>query len=88
MVFIAPTFDSKDKVTKFLKNHEFKYHIATDLAELVNRFGVFAFPTHFIIDKQGRYHSVFLGANPDIGQQIETAIHDALNEKGGKKGHP
>jgi len=86
VVFIAPTFDPKEKVAKFLKEHEFKYNIATDLAELVNRFGVYIFPTHFIIDKQGRFHSIFLGANPEIGHQIETAINDALagrkNEKG------
>ena len=85
VVFIAPTFDPKEKVAKLLKNHEFKYNIATDLAELVNRFGVYVFPTHFIIDKQGRFHSIFLGANPEIGHQIETAINDALagrkNEK-------
>jgi peroxiredoxin len=82
VVFIAPTFDPKEKVVKFLGSHEFKYNIVTDSKELVGRFGAFAFPTHVIIDKEGRFHSVFLGANPKIGHQIETAIQDALAGKG------
>ncbi|HFS66891.1 MAG TPA: TlpA family protein disulfide reductase [Flavobacteriia bacterium] len=53
VLFLAVTFDNKEKVTNFLKEHPFYFKIITD-AKLVKKYGIIGFPTSILIDKEGK----------------------------------
>lgn len=53
IVFLAVTFDKADKVKQFLAKKEFKYNIISDQAELIKKYGISAFPTSIIVDRNG-----------------------------------
>ncbi len=50
--FIAITFDSKEKITAFLKEHKFNYKIVSDNS-IVSDYNVSIFPLSIIIDQKG-----------------------------------
>ncbi len=54
VTFIGITFDKKEKVKKFLKSHDFKYQLVSDNEGVINDYKVIGFPTHFLIDKDGK----------------------------------
>lgn len=53
VVFLAVTFDNKDKITPFLKEHPFYYKIISD-ATIIRKYGINGFPTSILIDKEGK----------------------------------
>jgi len=53
VVFLAITFDDKNKVTNFLKEHPFYYTPISD-SKLVRKYGISGFPTSILIDKEGK----------------------------------
>jgi len=59
VVFIAPTWDKVSILQTFLKEHPFKYHVVPDAHDLILRAlsdgtGDIVFPTHLVIDREGR----------------------------------
>jgi thiol-disulfide isomerase/thioredoxin len=64
VVFLAFARDGKEDLAKFLQKTAFGYKIIPDSHELSEKFGVFAYPTHVIIDKAGRISYNAVGLNP------------------------
>lgn len=67
VVFIAPTLDDVATLGPFLKEHAFKYHVVPNARSLiVNSFrdgsGNVVFPTHIVIDKEGKIETRLTGA--------------------------
>jgi peroxiredoxin len=58
-VFIAIALDSYRELKEFLKEMPFEYNIVDNGKFLANRYGVKAFPTNVVVDRQGiiRFHS-------------------------------
>ena len=74
VTFIAPTFNDKTLVDRFLKRREFNYQILTDGTELSKAMGITSYPTHIIVDQEGVIRKVFIGANESIGRKLDSAI--------------
>ena len=84
VVFIAPTLDNVTTLTPFLTEHTFKYHIVPNATSLiVNTYrdgsGNVVFPTHIVIDKDGKLDTRVTGAK-QIGD-VRKAISRLVNSK-------
>ncbi|RPD94282.1 TlpA family protein disulfide reductase [Aureibaculum marinum] len=51
--FIAITYESKEKVDKFLKKHPYKFLQIVDANEFTNKLGLEAYPVNLFLDKNG-----------------------------------
>lgn len=76
--FLAPTFDSAERVEAFMKKREFKYVSLPNSKSLNESLGINVYPTHLIVDKKGIVRNVIFGANEDIGSQLDDAIKNIL----------
>lgn len=67
VVFIAPTLDNVTTLKPFLKEHRFKYHVVPSAGSLIvstysDGSGNVVFPTHIVIDKEGKIATRVVGA--------------------------
>ncbi|WP_223034078.1 TlpA family protein disulfide reductase [Hanstruepera marina] len=76
--FIAPTFNTKEEVQKFLTKKQFKYDILYDSKQLNELLNIESYPTHIIIDEKGVVREVIFGANLGIKKQLQTGIKKLL----------
>jgi len=60
VVFLALALDPKPYVVEFLKENPFDYNILPDGNDLAKKFKISGYPTHVIVDKQGKvaFHTV------------------------------
>ncbi|MDA2924619.1 redoxin domain-containing protein [Acidobacteria bacterium AH-259-L09] len=61
VICLAFALDGKEALRHFLQKTEFKYHVIPNSQEIAKQFKVSSFPTHIIIDKDGRINSVLFG---------------------------
>lgn len=74
VVFIALALDSKPKVEAFLKRKPFSYNqIASQRAYLTQTLKVTGYPTHYVVNKQGKIVSVV-----DTPQEVIYALNNRL----------
>ncbi len=83
VVFIAIGLDDKYNIADFLKTQPFKYHIIDSGNFLVRQYGVNSYPTHVVVDRQGKvlFHSTGLGSN--TVPWVKKSIREALSKEGG-----
>jgi peroxiredoxin len=67
VVFIAPTLDDATTLKPFLKEHRFMYHVVPNAGSLIagtysDGSGNVVFPTHIVIDKDGKVDTRMTGA--------------------------
>jgi peroxiredoxin len=65
IVFISIALDSKESLQNFLKTSPFKYKIIGDGGNIAAQYGVGSYPTHVILDKEGKvfFHTSGLAVN-------------------------
>ena len=75
--FIAIALDSYRDLKDFLQQTPFDYNIVDDGGSLASRYGVKAFPTNVVVDRQGiiRFHSS--GYSSATGYWIKKTIEEA-----------
>lgn len=78
VVFLGPSLDKPSRVNSFLSRQAFNYNIIPDSKELANLFKVPGYPTHVVINREGRVEAVFQGVNRRIEQRLTGAIERAL----------
>lgn len=71
--------DSKKAVLDFEKRYKIKYPGYIKAAGVVKSYNVTAFPTYYIIDKEGKIANVTVGYNDDFKQKVTTQIEQMLN---------
>lgn len=86
--FIALTFDSRERVNKFLTKRKFDYHIIPDAQGHMNKVWMKGsdetqdidalYPVHFVIDQNGIVQEVILGARENIKELLREAIQAQL----------
>jgi peroxiredoxin len=87
VVFIAPTLDNVTTLKPFLKEHRFKYHVVPNAGGLIvstysDGSENVSFPTHIVINKEGRIDARLTGAKGvrDLRKAIARLI-DIKTEK-------
>lgn len=77
--FIAATFDSKEETNEFFKNRQFNYKQIVAARNLITLYKITAYPTHLILDQDGKVIFTQLGYNSKIIEQMTKLIDAALN---------
>jgi peroxiredoxin len=87
VVFIAPTLDNEATLKPFLKGHRFKYHVVPNAGGLIvstysDGSGNVVFPTHIVIDREGKIDTRLTGAKA-VGdlQKAIARLTNAETEK-------
>lgn len=74
VIFIAFAEDKSDKIKKFLTKNPFAYNIIPEASKVSKKYGIAAYPTHYVI-KNGMFTHKFISGNST------KKIQDAINEK-------
>jgi peroxiredoxin len=77
VVFLALTYNDKEKVNAFLKKRDFNYTILTDSEAVDLRYNVNVWPTSMVIDKKGIIHFAQITGEA-ITERLTSAINSAL----------
>lgn len=78
--FIAFATDGADALRAYLADHPFTYRIVASAGHVASRYKVQAWPTHVIIDKQGRITATLVGGGVDQDERLRPLIERALRE--------
>lgn len=78
IVFIAFALDKEEDLKEFLKKTPFNYEIVPNSLEIARKFGVRAFPTHIIINKEGRIEFTLIGGSENRHEMLRPLIIDVL----------
>ena len=82
VVFLAFALDEEKELQKFMAKTSFHYNIVPD-ANTVARdaYGVNAFPTSLVIDKNGIMRDYMTGYSGDVGEKLSSMIDKALQQQ-------
>ncbi len=76
IVFLAITKEDKRTVSKFLKKQPFDYTIIVNGKKATQDYGVRAFPTHFVINREGRIVFNQIGYSTDLKDKLKKVIEN------------
>lgn len=87
VVFIAPTLDDETTLRPFLKEHRFEYHVVPNASSLIastyrDGSGHVVFPTHIVIDREGKIDTRLVG--PEGIGDLQKAIARLTGAEPGK----
>jgi thiol-disulfide isomerase/thioredoxin len=78
VVFISFARSSKSKIVKFLDKNPFRYPVVVMTDDFAKEFKISAYPTNYIIDKEGTFHhassGIGIAAVDILEEKIETAL--------------
>ncbi|MGB0838143.1 MAG: TlpA family protein disulfide reductase [Flavobacteriaceae bacterium] len=72
--FVSVTYETKEDVETFLKEHEFSFEHFTDAEKFINSIGIQAYPKNIILDPQGKVRKVMSGIAYAPGKDGELVI--------------
>jgi peroxiredoxin len=78
VVFIAFALDKEKDLKSFLQGIPFKYQIVPNAGKIAGQFRVRAYPTHIIINKEGRIEFRLMGGSENRHEQLRPLIVDVL----------
>jgi len=78
IVFIAFALDKKEELQTFLRKQEFAYQIVAASEDLADKFGVSAFPTHIVLDREGRVEWKVAGEDEQTYEHLRRVIEREL----------
>lgn len=88
--FLAITFDSKEKVKRFLEKHPFGFVHIVNAKEFIDELQMRAFPTNIFLDKNGIVTNVEIGSPAILakkdklklrdGREFETVLRELLKK--------
>ncbi|TET67601.1 MAG: TlpA family protein disulfide reductase [Candidatus Aminicenantes bacterium] len=78
VVFIAFALDKEKNLKSFLQETPFKYQIVPNAGKIADQFRVRAYPTHIIINKEGRVEFRLMGGSENRHEQLRPLIVDVL----------
>jgi thiol-disulfide isomerase/thioredoxin len=84
MVFInvfSSSADTKDKVKKYIRQHEPEGITILGSAEVEKQYGIMGYPGFFLIDRHGRIAYFQRGYSPNLEKALAKQIDDCLDKK-------
>lgn len=76
IVFIAVSLDPKIQLESFLKENPFKYHVIPEGREISDANKVVQFPTHVIVDQEGRIAFNTVSYNAVTGYWMRKTLNE------------
>lgn len=77
VVFLALALNASSNVKDFLKANSFTYDILPDAKIATERYGIYAWPTHMVIDKAGLVKMIKVGMK-DAPEELSAKIQSLL----------
>ncbi|WP_420578613.1 TlpA family protein disulfide reductase [Ekhidna sp.] len=81
IIFIAPTFDSHEQVSKFLQKRDFDYQSIPDAKDFCLEMNVRSFPTHFVVNQEGVIDKVVIGYSSMTVKALRKSIRKLLKSE-------
>lgn len=78
VVFAAVALDGKSELNTFLKTFPFKYNIVSDGRWIADMYGIQTYPTHVVIDTEGKVYFHTTGLAPNTVYWIKKSIQEVL----------
>jgi len=78
VLFIGVALDSKNDLEKFLKQFPFNYIIVDNGRWIADKYGIRFYPTHVIIDTEGKVYFHTSGLAPNTVYWIKKSIEELL----------
>lgn len=82
VVFIAVALDPKYDIIEFLKTNPFQYNIIDNARYIASKYNVNSYPTHVVLDKQGKvlFHTSGFGMSTVgwVKKSIEAGLNDTV----------
>ncbi|GAB5524261.1 MAG: hypothetical protein Roseis2KO_21330 [Roseivirga sp.] len=78
--FIAIATDRKASLEKFLQRKQFDYNIVPDGKDLTKLYEISGYPTHCIIDQEGKIAYFKSAYSPTTAAEIESTINQLLKK--------
>lgn len=78
--FIAIALDPKDKLKSFSEKRDFDYDIIPDGRTLASLYGITGYPTHCIVDQEGKIQYFKSAYSPQTASELESTITDLLKD--------
>lgn len=78
VVFLALALDDEKDLKEFLKKSPFTYTIVPKASEVSQKYGVEAFPTHIVIDRNGMNIGQLVGGSETRHEDLRPLIQRAL----------
>lgn len=80
--FVAIALDDAESLEKFLKMMPFNYQVVDDGRYLAQQHSVQSYPTHVIIDQEGKVYFHTTGLSTNTVYWIEKSIRELVNKRG------
>jgi thiol-disulfide isomerase/thioredoxin len=77
--FLAATFEDEASIKNFLKEHDFSYQIATSAKSIISALKISHFPTHLVVNKDGKIIYWESGLQPKLDLKLIDHIDYALD---------
>lgn len=78
--FVGVSLNDKTQIKSFLKKHPFSWKQIPNGRKLSHDYYMFVYPGHAVVDKNGGLITLLSGNEPEVMQQLETAIQVGLGE--------
>jgi peroxiredoxin len=78
VVFIGFASDDETQLREFLKKSPFNYKIVAGSSSIAKQYGVSAYPTHVLINKQGQIEFTMTGGSPERYGELRPLIQNLL----------
>lgn len=80
VVFIAFALDEAQNLKAFIKDHPFTYQIVPESQAIAQNYGVQAYPTHIILNREGKIEYRLTGGSPTRHEQLRPLINNLLQK--------
>lgn len=81
VVFLAPTFDSPERVDRFLNKWDFEYQIVPDVKDFCLELNVRSYPTHLVVNREGIIEKVIIGFYPRTMGSLRKSVSKLLKSE-------
>lgn len=81
VVFWGVTFDDVPTIRAFLEKRQYDYTSVNDAPASPKAFGVIAYPSHFVVDRQGRVAYTRTGGSAAVADELRGVIKALLDQR-------
>ena len=79
--FVAVALDGKSEIEEFLTQLPFNYQIVDDGRFLATRYGIQSYPTHVVVDQEGKVYFHTTGLSPNTVYYLEKSIKELIQKE-------